>query len=142
MHYFSARFCCLVTLNFSTFLHSCKKCMFHYAQLEVSFENNKSLYFHSEKKPINGRFIYLSSFISESGTRTQGNSLHYFKTNYHFGNFISLSRQPHILANEASLSHKWIVNLYGNKTSLYLDVFFNAWNCSLNPLINVFIWLF
>ena len=48
----------------------------------------------------------------------------------------------HMIENPESSTHGWIGSKSGNGTSLYLDKMFNELNCSLNPIINKFAWLF
>ena len=53
-----------------------------------------------------------------------------------------MSVQSHILTNKSSLSLVLVVSPSGNTTSLYLDTFIYAFDCSSDPLINCFAQLF
>ena len=70
--------------------------MFYCEQLISDCEKNKSLYF-IVIKINNGRYTYLSQFISVSVTNTPGHLLQQLNTHGHFVNLISLSGLSRII---------------------------------------------
>ena len=85
---------------------------------------------------MNGRFTSSSSFISASGTKTLGHSLKQSNTHDQFWKLIYFPGKSHKMENSAPLARGWIDYPPVNKTSLYMEKMFSAFNYSTDPLVN------